>query len=43
MNKLKILQVVSSKGHVMLPHFFQEGLRGNTAGYIRVLETTYGA
>ena len=34
-----VLGVVSNEGHVMPPHFFQECLRVNAAGYIKVLET----
>ena len=32
-----VLRVVSSEEDVMLPHFFQKGLRVNTAEYIKVL------
>ena len=38
-SSVMVLGVVSSEGHVMPPHFFQEGLRVNAAGYIRVLKT----
>ena len=34
-----VLGVVSNEGHVMPPHFFQEGLRVNSATYIEVLDT----
>lgn len=34
-----VLGVVSSEGHIMPPHFFQQGLRLNAAGYNEVLET----
>ena len=32
----EVLGAVSSENHVMSPHFFQEGLRVNAAGYFRV-------
>ena len=38
-SSVMVLGVVSNEGHVMRPHFFQEGLRVNADGYIRVLET----
>ena len=31
-----VLRVVSNEGHVMPPHFLQEGLRVNSAAYIEV-------
>eukprot|EP00106_Octopus_bimaculoides_P001075 XP_014768517.1 PREDICTED: uncharacterized protein LOC106867953 [Octopus bimaculoides] len=34
-----VLGTVSSKGHVVPPHFFPQGLRINAAGYIEVLKT----
>ena len=39
LSSVMILGVVNSEGHVMPPHVFQEGLRVNADGYIRVLET----
>jgi len=39
---LKVLRdrrVISSKGHVMPPHFFETGQRVNTKEYIKVLDT----
>ena len=38
-SSVMVLGVVSNEGHVMPPHLFQEGIRVNAAGYIRVLET----
>ena len=34
-----VLGVVSNEGHIMPPHFFQQGLRVNAVAYIEVLET----
>lgn len=34
-----VLQVANSEGHVMSPHFFQQGFRLNAAGYSEVPET----
>jgi inhibitor of nuclear factor kappa-B kinase subunit alpha len=36
---LMVLGVVSSEGHVMPPHFFEQGLRLNADGYVNVLQT----
>ena len=38
-SSVMVLGVVSNEGHVMPPHFFQEDLRVNADGDIRVLET----
>ena len=38
-SSVMVLEVISSEGHVMPPHFFQEGLWVNADGCIRVLET----
>ena len=32
-----VLSVVSNKGHVMPPHFFEKGLRVNAEEYMKVL------
>ena len=36
-----VLGVISNEGHVMLPHFFEQGHRVNAAAYIDILASLF--